>query len=163
MRTLLFGLGNSILSDDAIGLVVARRVHEILGQERADLVEASVAGMDVVDLVAGYEKVVIIDAITTGDGEVGRLYWLGPDDILSTPRLASAHDMSLGESLALGRRLGLPMPDEVVVCVIEVLDTFTFGETLSPEVARLVPQIVSAIVHAQFGDGQAATAVGRSE
>lgn len=156
MRALIFGLGNPILSDDAVGLLVARMVHARVGSPDVDLVEASVAGLDIVDLIEGYDKVIIVDAIQTRGGRIGELYCLGSGDIVSTPRLASPHDLDLGETLALGAHLGQAMPAEVVVYAVEVADPFTFGEELSPVLQRHLPEIVSEIVIREFEGRQAA-------
>jgi hydrogenase maturation protease len=133
MRTLIFGLGNPILTDDAVGLIVAREVHARVGGPDVDLVEASVAGMDVLDLVCGYDKVVVIDAVKTRGGRAGDLHLLGPEDLASTPRLAAPHDVDFGLALQLGRYLEKEMPGEVRIYAVEVADACTFGEGLTPE------------------------------
>lgn len=152
MRTLIFGLGNPILSDDAVGLIVARMVHARVDNQGVELVEAATAGMDIIDLIEGYDRVILIDAIQTAEGSVGELYRLGPGDILSTPRLASPHDLDLGEVLALGSKLGQAMPAEVVIYAVEVADPYTFGEELTPELRGRLPQLVDEIVDREFGE-----------
>ncbi len=150
MRTLIFGLGNPILCDDAVGLVVAREVHRRVGGADVDLVEASVAGLEILDIVAGYDKVVVVDAIQTRGGRVGDVYLLHPDDVASTPRLASPHDVDFGLALQLGRHFEREMPDDVRIYAVEVADPRTFGEELTPEVAARVPEIVQLIIDNEF-------------
>ncbi len=150
MRTLIFGLGNPIMRDDAVGLIVAREVHRRVGSDGIDLVEASVAGLGVLDIIAGYDKVVVIDAIQTRAGRVGDVYLLQPDDVISTPRLASPHDVDFGLALQLGRHLEQEMPEEVKIYAIEVADPRTFSEELTPEVAARVPAIVQRIIESEF-------------
>ncbi|MHB1004323.1 MAG: hydrogenase maturation protease [Chloroflexota bacterium] len=153
MRTLIFGLGNPILRDDAVGLVVARGVYTRVGGPgtEVDLVEASIAGLEILDIMAGYDKAVVVDAIQTAQGSPGALYRLSPDDLHTTPRLSSPHDVDFALALELGRQFGQHLPETVVVYAIEVLDPCTFGEELTPEVAARVPEIVQAIVAAEFG------------
>ncbi|MDA8217829.1 MAG: hydrogenase maturation protease [Dehalococcoidales bacterium] len=151
MSTLIFGLGNPILSDDAVGLVVARAVHALVAHLGVEFVEASVAGLGVLDLIAGHDRVIVVDAIQTSGGSVGDLYELSPGDILSTPRLASPHDVDLGLALELGRHFELAMPEEVVIYAVEVADPYTFGEELTPRLAERVPEIVQTIVDREFG------------
>lgn len=154
MKTLIFGLGNPIVSDDAVGLVVARAVHARVGAERADLVEAAVAGLGVLDLIAGYDKVVVIDAIQTKNGRPGDVYRLLPSDLRSTPRLSSPHDVDFAQALELGKHFEQDMPAAVTIYAIEVADPWTFSEALTPEVEAHVPAIVDAIVEAEFSDGR---------
>jgi hydrogenase maturation protease len=154
MRTLIFGLGNPILSDDAVGMVVAREVHAHVADADTDLVEASVAGLEILDIVAGYDKVIVVDAIQTRAGRVGDLYELTPDDVISTPRLASPHDVDFGLALKMGKHFEQAMPKEVVIYAIEVADPFTFAEHLTPQVAARVPEIVRTIVDKEFRRGR---------
>ena len=75
---LILGLGNTLLADDGIGPAVARRLHARLPAGTADLLEASAGGLEALELMAGYDRVVLIDAIrdpagTTGELQVGRL------------------------------------------------------------------------------------------
>ena len=83
-RTLVLGLGNDILSDDGVGLQVARRVGELIG-DRADVAEASVATIDLLPLMSGYDRVVIIDA------------FLSPDLPPGTPVRTTPADLPRGE------------------------------------------------------------------
>lgn len=154
MRTLILGLGNPILTDDAVGMVVARAVHARVGGPDTDLVEASVAGMDVLDIVSGYDKVVVIDAVKTRGGRAGDLHVLGPEDLAATPRLASPHDVDFGLALQLGQYLEKDMPREVRIYAVEVADACTFGEGLTPAVAASVPTIVQTIVDREFARQQ---------
>jgi hydrogenase maturation protease len=60
-RTLVLGLGNEILCDDGVGLLAARRVADRLGG-RVDHAEACVATLDLLPVIAGYRRVVVVDA-----------------------------------------------------------------------------------------------------
>lgn len=150
MRTLIFGLGNPILRDDAVGMVVARKLHEKVADPNTELVEASVAGLEILDIIGGFDKVIVIDAIRTREGKPGNLYRLSPDDIVSTPRLASPHDVDFGMALQLGKHFEHAVPKETVIYAIEVEDPFTFSEELTPRVAARVPDIVTTIYEAEF-------------
>ena len=73
-RTLVLGLGNPILSDDGIGCHVALALKEKLKEPEVDVLEASIAGLDFLDLLAHYDRAIIIDAIQTREGTPGQIY-----------------------------------------------------------------------------------------
>jgi hydrogenase maturation protease len=144
MKTIVLGLGNTILSDDGVGIYAARALKDDLA-DCADVVEAELAGFDLVELLAGYERAVIIDAIEL-DGETpGTVFRLAPDDLRITPRLASFHDIDIVTALALGERLELEMPSEVVIYAVQVEDALTIGEGCLPAVESVIPALTSEI------------------
>jgi hydrogenase maturation protease len=149
-RTILVGLGNPILTDDAVG-VVARNVYERLGPSAdVQLEEASVGGLGLLDLIVGFEKVVVVDSIKTRDGKPGAIYRFTPEDLRGGPRLFSPHDMDFPSAIEMGRRLGLVVAKEIVIYAIEVADPFLVGEKLTPEIEAAVPAAVETILKEQF-------------
>ncbi|MCP5365319.1 MAG: HyaD/HybD family hydrogenase maturation endopeptidase [Hyphomicrobiales bacterium] len=73
---LVLGLGNILLTDEGIGVRVLQtlrsRYHLPAG---VDAIDGGTAGMDLIDLIAGYDDLIVIDAMETGDppGTVRRL------------------------------------------------------------------------------------------
>ncbi len=66
MKTIILGLGNPILSDDGVGNRVALELEDRVA-ERQDVavMETSMSGLSLIDLLAGYDKAIIVDAIQT--------------------------------------------------------------------------------------------------
>ena len=144
MKTIVLGLGNTILSDDGVGVYTARALRGEL-DGTADIVEAELAGFDLVELLEGYERAVIIDAIEL-DGEApGTVFRLSPEDMRITPRLASFHDIDIVTALALGKRLGLVMPEEVVIYAVQVEDALTLGEGCGRAVEAAISPLTAEI------------------
>ncbi len=145
--TLVLGLGNPILADDGVGLLVAQRVHDMLpsGQE-TEIRKESVAGFDLLDILSGFQRVIVIDAIRTARGAPGQVYRLTPEDLPTSERLAASHEISLSTALSLGRLMDIEMPGEVVIYAIEVEDNRTFGEACSPSVAAVVDAVAALVV-----------------
>ena len=152
MKTLILGLGNPILSDDGVGLCVARQLEGKLDQQDATVMETSLAGLNLLDLLAGYDRAIIIDAIQTVEGKVGQIYRLGPEAFDATRHTASAHDVNFATALELGRRLGLALPRQIVIFAIEVADASTFSEECTPEVRRAVPVCVEMVIQDLNGE-----------
>ena len=153
MKTLVLGLGNPILSDDGVGIRIAQELKSSLDQEDITVMEASIAGLDFLDSLAPYDRVIIIDAIQTGDGKAGQIYRLELEALDATKHASSPHDVNLATALELGRRLGIPLPEEIVIFAIEVEDVTTFSEKCTPEVEQAVPEAVDVVMRELTKDG----------
>ena len=70
-NTLVLGLGNPILGDDAVGLHVMRAVRRI-GPHLPDVEyrERCVGGLDLLFEIEGFERLVLVDAMINGGREV---------------------------------------------------------------------------------------------
>ena len=146
MKTLILGIGNSVLSDDGVGCKVAQRLEERLkGHPNITVKETSLSGLSLLDEIAGYERLIIMDAIQTRGGKPGAIYKLSPTDF-KTGRMAVIHDLGLLGALELGRKLEMDMPGKVIIFAIEAKDMVTFSENLSPEVEEAIPRVVEAVL-----------------
>jgi len=146
MKTLVLGLGNSILSDDGVGLYVARELKNVLSQKDITVAEASLAGLGLLDLLAGYDKVIIIDAIQTKEGKVGQIYQLNSNAFDTTRHTASTHNVNFTTALELGRQLGLALPQQITIFAVEVADVSTFSEECTPEVKQAIPRCAKMVL-----------------
>ena len=138
LRVLVLGLGNDILTDDAVGLHVVRAVREHLaGEPDIEIKATTEMGLALLDEIAGRESVVLVDAVQTGDAPPGHIHELCPDELGQVLR-TSPHFLGVGETLMLGRLLGLVMPGHVRIFAIEVKDPFTLGTQMTPAVEQAV-------------------------
>jgi hydrogenase maturation protease len=148
LKTLVLGMGNTILCDDGVGIYVVQEVAKQFQRDGVDFAEASVGGMRLLDVLKGYERVIMVDAIQTRDGKPGDVYRIGPDDLKVSLHAGSTHDLSLPGALALGRGMGMTLPDDedFVIVAVEVEDVLTFGEECTPVVEEAIPQAVEAVL-----------------
>jgi len=143
MKLLLLGLGNPILSDDGIGLYVAREVAKSIPS--LDLVATQMIGVDVLEALVGYDKVVVIDAATGIGSHLGELVHVDqPDGIL---HLYSSHGVNLFDLLQLGTDLGLDMPEVEAIYGIEIGTDVSFGQQFSPELSSNLESLVLRIAN----------------
>jgi len=145
MKTVIIGLGNTILTDDGVGVYVARRLKQVLPPS-FKVIEAELAGLDMMEMMKDYDRAVIIDAIKLDGEEPGTVFRLSNDDIRITPRLSSFHDIDLGTAVALGKRIGFRMPEEVIIYAVQGEDLLTLNEGCLPSVKNVIPGLVDEIV-----------------
>lgn len=152
-KILILGLGNTILSDDAVGIIVAREVYNTVskleGFDNIEAAESSYAGWRLIDLMQGYKKVVIIDAIQGGGGAAGDCYIVESSQGNSF-HLQSSHGMDIPTSVELAKKSGMIMPDDISIYAVEVTNPYEFGETVSPEISQKIPGIVKSIIQHEF-------------
>jgi len=145
-RVLVLGLGNDILTDDAVGLLVVRAVRAQLGDAPAIAVrETMEMGLTLLDEMADAESLILVDAVQTGGVPPGHVHELGAGE-LPQVTATSPHFLGVGETLALGASLGLVMPRRVRIIAIEVADPYTLGTHPTPAVAGAVPLAVERVV-----------------
>ncbi len=149
--TLVLGMGNPILSDDGVGLYVAERLQAGPMPDGVEIQTSEVAGLRLLELLKGYDKVVIVDALRSGR-EPGEIVRYDAAEFKGGHRYGSAHSIGLHTALELGRRLGMPMPDDVTVFAVEAEDVETFGEEFSCPVAAAAEKVID-LVRAEVGAG----------
>jgi hydrogenase maturation protease len=142
-RILIVGLGNPILGDDGVGWRVASQVQAQLGEGHGeiDVEQAALGGLSLMERMLDRDRVILIDALWSGQGEAGNVSVYRLED-LPNPGLghsASAHDTSLVTALQTARDLGAAVPSRVDIVAIETQPSFEFSEELSPAVRSAVP------------------------
>ena len=146
MKTLILGLGNTILSDDGVGIKVVQELKKRLKPESGiDVVGGGIAGIALLDEIAGYDKLVLIDSIKTGKSEPGTLHKLTPEDFDTAEHLTYSHGVNFSTIVKFGEKLGYKMPGVIDVYAIEIEDNTTFGEKLTPQVDEKISSIVEEI------------------
>jgi len=148
--TLVLGLGNPILTDDGVGVKVAQAVRAALPPNSAvEVSEAGVGGLALMERLLGYRRVILIDALHTGDGVPGAIHRLLLADlrrISPTQHSASAHDTTLVTALDMAARMELPLPEEVVIFGVTVENVTDFSDQPTSAVARAIPQVTAQVL-----------------
>jgi hydrogenase maturation protease len=149
-RTLVLGLGNPILTDDGVGVKVAEAVRAALPPDTTiEVSEVSVGGLTLMELMIGYERVILIDALHERVEQPGTIHRWTLDDLQAispTQHSASPHDASLVTAFALGQRMGLPLPAEVIIYAVEVENILDFSDEPTPAVAAAIPHVTEAVL-----------------
>ena len=143
MRTIVLGVGNLILSDDGVGVHVANELKKHINDPNIIIDEAITGGMNLLDLILGYDKAIIIDAVKTEDGEKGEVKRIPLSDF-STMHSCNPHDVSLIEAIEMAKKMGEDrIPQEIIVIGVTMKEMpCEFGENLSKKIATAVPKAV---------------------
>jgi hydrogenase maturation protease len=145
MKTLILGLGNDLLGDDAVGIIAAQRLGKIAGG-CVDIIECNLAGIALLDVLVGYDRVIILDAFHSGNHPPGTVLDMSVDDLKPIPGM-SPHYIGLPEVTSIGRRLGLDVPDVISIFAVEIAECLTIGGTLSKTAALSVIEMTNRAMH----------------
>ncbi len=146
MKTLVLGLGNPILTDDGVGIEVVRALKPRVDDPQVTLHESSLGGLNLLDILVGYDRAIIVDAIQTRDGTTGDVYHLSSDDFEPCLHVSCAHDVDFATALELGRKIGLRLPRDITIVAVEVQDVTTFGEKCTPVVQVAISTAVDMVL-----------------
>ncbi len=141
MKSLILGMGNPILSDDGVGLHVARALTGRFAE--TDVRTCVLIGLGILDIVANYDRVFVIDAVHDGGRPPGTVVKLAAGE--GARHLFSSHGMHFFEILQLGKDAGIAVPEVAGIYGVTIGPECPFGEALSPLLARLQAGIVRQI------------------
>ncbi len=143
-KIILIGIGNEFRQDDGVGLVVVRQLESQIPPE-IEILEASGAGIGLMEAWQGAEIVYLFDAIVSG-AEVGTIHRLDAW-VQSVPGKffhCSTHAFSLAEAVELARVLN-QLPAKLIIYGIEG-KSFAAAIGLSPEVDRAAREVVRRVL-----------------
>jgi len=145
LKTLVLGLGNPILSDDSVGFRVIEQLKARFNKPGLTFVESSASGLSLLEEIIGYDKLIIVDAIQTQGGQAGEIYRFTLDDSIETRHSTSPHGVNLATAIELGKKLGEPLPQQIVIFAIEVANVTNFSERCTPKVEKAIPLAVDMV------------------
>jgi hydrogenase maturation protease len=143
-KILLIGVGNEYRSDDGVGLVVARKIHEKMISS-ITVKEESGEGAAMIEAWQGFQNVIIVDAVSSGamPGTIFRI-----DAHKETVPIKffhySTHAFSVAEAVELARTMNF-LPSKLIVYGIEG-NNFFAGTAISLFVQQAADKIIKQIV-----------------
>jgi hydrogenase maturation protease len=143
-RVLVIGVGNDYRHDDAVGLIVARRLRE-KNLQHVTVIEMSGDGAALIAAWQGADRVIIVDAVQSGaaPGAIFR-FEAHREPIPTNFFHCSTHAFGVAEAIETARSLG-QLPRNLIIYGIEGKD-FSVGEGLSPEVKQAIEEVAQMIL-----------------
>lgn len=136
-------LGNDLLGDDSVGSMVAEHIRQFAPPE-VEVVSTPETGFHLLDYVLNTKRLVVIDTVRTGTAPTGTIYVFRDCDLKALPG-GSPHYVGLYEVLALSRRLGLQVAEEVAILAVEAADCATLGGEMHPAVRAAIPVLIRIV------------------
>jgi len=144
--TLVLGVGNPILTDDGIGIKIAQKLKE--EKPYLEVIETSEAAIAVLDLIviAGCDKLIIVDSIKTEQGKLGELYKFELEDLKPAKDFSTSHGVDIATVFELGQKAGYSVPRDISIYAVEIKDNTTFGEECTDKIREKIPAIARQII-----------------
>ena len=139
----VIGMGNTLMGDDGVGVKVAEALsRRDLGPDVA-VVSGGTEGMALAHHFRESDRVLVVDAIATGDAP-GSVFRFTPEDAgITSLRSHTSHGLSL-PNIMLAARLQGASPD-VVVYAVQIGDITCGFDTLTPEVEAAVSDVADMV------------------
>jgi len=153
----IIGVGNPLMGDDGIGIAAAERLAALVLPAGVEVIDGGTGGLTLIDLMAGAETVLLIDAVAMGQVP-GSIACLSAEEIeLEEQAGFSLHETGLSAVFALGREMGL-LPSRIVIIGVEpesVERRLGMSEAVTAALGPLVERVLEE-VRAEVGQGRTA-------
>lgn len=144
MKILVLGIGNILFGDEGIGVHLTHFLkvsYEFTPIEKSsditlDFIDGGTMAQMLIPLITSYDKVLIFDCVSVGNGNIGDVYAFSFDKIPNVITWAgSAHEVEMLQTLRMIELSGDLPPVFIIGIIPEVIGEDT-AFTLSEEVKR---------------------------
>ena len=142
--TLILGLGNVLMTDEAVGAAVLRALDPTAADGDMTLLDGGTLSFTLAGPIAAAARMIVVDAAAMGEapGTV-RLFEGAAMDARLSRHAKSVHEVSLADLLDIAR-LTDSLPTQRALLGIEP-ESVDWGDGLTPAVAAAVPEAVAEI------------------
>jgi len=147
MKTLVLGIGNTLLTDEGIGVHVLQALEsELAHWPDVTLLDGGTLSFTLAGPIEEADALIVVDAanIKTRPGEWTLLRGEEMDAFLMSNRKASVHEVGLTDLRAIALLAG-HWPERRAMLAIQP-DVIDWGEQPTPAVAAAIPPACAAIV-----------------
>lgn len=145
MEILVLGIGNLVMSDDGIGVRVVQSLAERYRfPEQVTVLDGGTLGLDLLPQVGEARRLVIVDAVDTGEAPGTLVRLTGEEIPLALETKLSPHQMGLKDLLTVASLLG-QAPQETVLLGVQPQSVEMALELTPPVQAQLAPLVVRVL------------------
>ncbi len=145
--TLILGVGNPLMGDDALGILV---IEQLRGRTdlppQVDVIDGGTEGIGLVPVLQEYRRAILVDAVLMDEppGTIRRFTWQELRLTAGKTPL-SLHYSGLSDALLLAEALN-SLPAEVVIYGVQPHNK-EWDQPISVPVQRALPVLIDALMH----------------
>lgn len=156
---LVLGIGNLVMSDDAVGVIVAQRLMEQYSfPSWVEIMDGGTLGLDLLPKLENISHLLMIDAVETGEKPGTCVRLSGQELPIALQTKVSPHQMGLKDLLAVAELMG-HAPKEMVLIGIQP-GSIDMEVGLTVPVAAELDLLCNKVLTELRGWGAEAAAVG---
>jgi len=145
MRIVILGIGNTILSDEGVGVHAAEALLAAYDlPDGVEVIDGGTSGMELLDPLSGVDLLVVLDAVKAKRDPGTVICLVGKEVPVFFRSKLSPHQVSICDVLASLEFAG-DSPKDLVLIGCEPL-SLELGTDLTPVIAEKVPAMVAAAV-----------------
>lgn len=146
-KVLILGIGNILHKDDGLGAFIVNEIDASIKDlpEYVEVADGGTLGYDLLPLMSGREKIVIVDALKVDDIP-GSIYRFPAKHLTDNNNKFSLHDMGVKKIIDMLTLSGEEPEIEIIGIVPEDINSFEIGITDS--VKKSIPKAVEFILDA---------------
>jgi hydrogenase maturation protease len=145
LRAVVLGIGNTILSDEGVGVRAAEALLERYDPPaNVEVIDGGTAGMELLEPLSKLDLLIVLDAVKRGQPPGSIVKLVGQEVPVFFRSKLSPHQISICDVLASLEFIG-DKPKDMVLIGVEP-ESLELGLELMPAVAARVPEMVDIAV-----------------
>jgi hydrogenase maturation protease len=147
-KILVLGIGNTICGDDGAGIQAVRSLKKELDKtlnKTVDIKEMEEANINILELLEGYKKLIIVDSICTKKAKAGAIRKLSPLNFKEENQPYSSHQIGFNRVMDMAKTFKMDVPEEIIIYAMEIKKTASFKNGLSLIAKKALQGLVGLI------------------
>jgi len=151
-KTLVLGIGNTVMSDDGVGVKVVQRLKsEYRFPDHVEIVDGGTLGLDLLPMLEQIDNLIVVDAVETGKEPGFCIRLTGEELPIALETKVSPHQMGLKDLLAVARLIG-HYPRTMVLIGVQP-GSIEMDTELTPEIEAKVDVLIGNVLKELEGLG----------
>lgn len=123
-----------MLTDDGIGIRMVDQLSSDLPGSDLAYSQAPVGGMDLIEEIREYKKVIFIDAARSVGAVAGEVRLMSPANFVETLHLSNFHDTDFLTTLKLAKEMQIQIAANLHIISIEIVEDQEFSDAFSEQI-----------------------------